>query len=898
MLLGDNKNTNVVYTVKVFLASSKELREDRDAIANLVRSLNDYYYEKGLYIKLFRCEDEDDKLNGRKQDEYDDFVRDCDIFIGLFWTKAGEFTIEEFNVAKQAYDINKRPAIYVYMKENHDIEETSLREFKKYILSNVGHYCSNYSHSDKLKFDFLLHWVKYNPVFEFDNIYVKDSQISIKNGPSLFPISNLSFAGNNPELIRLIKDIEETKEFVRRYPADDIFRNKLQELYQRKDDLENDLLTTAKTISSLTSRLESQKLKEAIALFESGDNNGTNALLNKDEIINGIEYAINKLESFEEITKDYRKIVAIHLDELMLKVQSVIVSRHDSWEETVLSLYEKMLSYKKYVDYEVYLSIVLSYGVFCKTHQLIKKAIDVFLSLRKDPGLPMEYKVYVYNTLGELFKGVRAYRKSIACFRNGLRVLEKIAEDDHGILISEYFQMMNSLSSMLKELDLKDKAISCYDTMLTFLDECYGKDANTVYHVAVNTSKGDLLMVIDNDKNNNEGWALLNKAYEMQTAIYDNTKNEEDLYVKMQVQLVLAKRSYNNDFHIDEGYDWVANVYENTLLLYKKDKLKYIDLLANSGYLLAEYERKKDNNAIAATLCENILSYINVAPSDYIEEHHELVIRCMYLCFRIYQNAENESFCLKYGEMIFNMLQKELYNPYKKQILYYGVIPMLYLIEYYNQYDNCDKLNELHEFMIHIYSCLDEGHKKEIAPFVSDSYFYMARVCCNHNNYNDAISYFDIAVQMLKGNNDSDEDIIAYEMRLAQVLDCRGTVKLQVGSIDEGMIDVFEAYELFHKNKEFAINHYFSYYVNNLNNCAYALCRKEFFDKAKMYILSALDICPDNANALDTYGEILLKMGERHSALKIFNKILKIDSNFYETDKTEFYYLIEKDIRF
>lgn len=880
--------TNMIQTVKVFLASSKELREDRDAIANLIRSLNDYYINKGLYIKLFRFEDEDEKLIGRKQDEYDDFIRDCDIFIGLFWTKAGPFTIEEFDVAKQSFDVNRRPAIYIYMKDNNDAEDVSLTNFKNYILSKIGHYPSCYNHTDKLKFDFLLHWVKFNPVFEFENILVRDSQVSIKNGPSLFPIENLSFARNNPEHIRLLNDILRAQENVRKYPADDDFKKHLLELYKRKDELENDLLSTAKTISMLSSQTESDRLTQAIALFEKGDNNGANALLNTKEIVHGIDNLILKLKSIEDISNNYIKSINIHIDELLLKVQSIIVSHQDSWEYDVFDLYEKMVSYKEYMDFGKYLNIMLSYGIFCKTHEYSKKALDIYSSLIKESELSLVDQISILNNLGGLYRKNGEFRKSITYFEESMSILKKLAETEHRIPIFEYFQLMDNLSSILKEMNLEDEAIECYDTLLFFLEECYGEKTDTIFHVATYANKGNTLIKIGDEEKKEDGWLLLKKAYELQSTIYDKTKDEEDLFIKMQTQLSLANESEYLPLHFDEGYEMALSVYNKLLLLFNKDKCKYLNLLANSGYLIAKYERDKKNKRNALEICENTLSLIHEAPNDYFEDHTELVIRCMYLCFQIYQDMRDESLTLKYSEMIFRTLLKCPRNTAHKQILYFGVVPIQYLIQHYEMDENQEVLNELHEYMIYIYDISDDDIKENIQAFIFNSYVHMAFFYCSKNKFEEAISHFDKVVKILKEDRDQDEDIFSYEMRLAIALDSGGVTKIKIGNIKEGKSDVFEAYELFQKNKDYIEDDYVGYYANNLNNCAYALCCEGLFDIAEKYIVRAMEICSDDANILDTYGEILYKKGMVSEASKIYNKILEIDVNYYKTEQTAF----------
>ena len=103
--------------IKIFLASSEELEADRYRFGNLIRKLDNIYEKRGIRIELFEWEDYDAAYNGmRKQDEYNERVRASDMFLALFHKKAGKFTIEEFNIARKAFDEQASPKIYTYIK--------------------------------------------------------------------------------------------------------------------------------------------------------------------------------------------------------------------------------------------------------------------------------------------------------------------------------------------------------------------------------------------------------------------------------------------------------------------------------------------------------------------------------------------------------------------------------------------------------------------------------------------------------------------------------------------------------------------------------------------------------------------------------------------------------------
>ena len=90
-------------TIKIFLASSEELAEDRIRVGDFISNrLNAIYEPRGVRVKLAKWEDMDDAYTGeRTQDMYNRSVCDSDIFVALFYRRAGKYTLEE---VQKAYD--------------------------------------------------------------------------------------------------------------------------------------------------------------------------------------------------------------------------------------------------------------------------------------------------------------------------------------------------------------------------------------------------------------------------------------------------------------------------------------------------------------------------------------------------------------------------------------------------------------------------------------------------------------------------------------------------------------------------------------------------------------------------------------------------------------------------
>ncbi|MEO1132503.1 MAG: COR domain-containing protein, partial [Cyanobacteria bacterium J06639_1] len=107
-----------VKTIKIFLASSAELRDDRDAFDLYFRQQNDRLRKQGLYLEIVRWENFLDAMsNTRLQDEYNKEICKCDLFVSLFMTKTGKYTEEEFDVAHKTFLENDKPLIYTYFRK-------------------------------------------------------------------------------------------------------------------------------------------------------------------------------------------------------------------------------------------------------------------------------------------------------------------------------------------------------------------------------------------------------------------------------------------------------------------------------------------------------------------------------------------------------------------------------------------------------------------------------------------------------------------------------------------------------------------------------------------------------------------------------------------------------------
>lgn len=149
-------------TKKIFLASSSELKDDRNEFEILVNRKNKAWKDQDVFLELIKWEDFLDAMSQtRLQDEYNKAIRDCDVFVMLFFTKIGPYTAEEFETAFKQFKATNKPFIFTYFKDaqvstgNVNLQDlTNLLAFKEK-LTALGHFCTHYKNVEGLQLHFL-----------------------------------------------------------------------------------------------------------------------------------------------------------------------------------------------------------------------------------------------------------------------------------------------------------------------------------------------------------------------------------------------------------------------------------------------------------------------------------------------------------------------------------------------------------------------------------------------------------------------------------------------------------------------------------------------------------------------------------------------------------------------
>lgn len=144
-------------TIRIFLASSAELKADREKFEQFIGRKNKTLNQNGRFMELVIWEDFIDAMSQtRLQNEYNKIVQTCDIFVMLFATRVGRYTREEFEAAFGQFQESGKPWIYTFFKTAPvDLDTVSeedflsLKAFQKR-LETLQHFWAKYKDSNDL----------------------------------------------------------------------------------------------------------------------------------------------------------------------------------------------------------------------------------------------------------------------------------------------------------------------------------------------------------------------------------------------------------------------------------------------------------------------------------------------------------------------------------------------------------------------------------------------------------------------------------------------------------------------------------------------------------------------------------------------------------------------------
>ena len=475
--------------ITVFLASSDELKNDRNSFHSLVASLDEIFEPRGYRIRCRRWEDFSAFCTGtRTQDDYNRIVRASDICICMFHRKAGEYTIEEFNQALDEYVKNQsHPKTFVYIRAliEGEMEDEALKRFKEDLFDRVGHYWCNYATDDAMKLHFVMQLERIIPSVSGNASVTEGNHFKIENGVvSLYghkiaELDNLSFAAENPEYLSLKESIARLNTEIARLRATGVAElqpmidEKQAELYKKRESLnrlESQLFDLALSINKLigSGTPVSERKRLAIEMFERGNSKGVVEILNEKDIAADAAQARKEIEQGKLLVDSGRSLIEAGLqktrslaEEYVLRVKALMTDYAEPRRfELACHAYEQGIELvRANLSEEELAKSLFEYGCFLQANKRYDLAevryrenLDIYQRLAAispqvyEPDLAM-----VQNNLGTLYEDTRRYGESEEMFLSVMEIRRRLVAANPQVYEPDLAMAQSNLGTLYKD---------------------------------------------------------------------------------------------------------------------------------------------------------------------------------------------------------------------------------------------------------------------------------------------------------------------------------------------------------------------------------------------------------------------------------------------------------------
>ena len=474
----------------IFIGSSiVEFKEERMELENFIHRLsNDFEDRYDTRVIPVVCEAFDPAMaRTRKQDDYLESMRGCEMCFFLFYTRAGEYTIEEFREAYQTFLANGAPKVYVYFKELGQDEkiEPSLTEFMAEVDKTYKHFYNMFSHLDTVKLRILL-GIKLNAM-DYLPIEVEGNACKV-GGHTLegVDLKNVPEYANSKELAVFERQLKETEEIYLRmkgqYDAkkgDEAFYREYAQVaahyHQLKKtvaDLRSDLFELMlKLDSTFTSGEVTPRMKEAYRLLEAGDKEGCIRILNDEESDRDYYDAQARLDAaVARLLEEKKKIAINYIREKKLAIDVLeTMYLYDKRHEAMDELYQKIVAEAK--KYNVEQDIFYNYAKFLWKQKRFREAIPYAEKLQAlyESGkveVTEQETASLLNLLGILYSETSNFAKAEECLTKALEIYQRLANNNPEAFEPDLAMSFNNLGILYYETNNFVKAEECHTKAL------------------------------------------------------------------------------------------------------------------------------------------------------------------------------------------------------------------------------------------------------------------------------------------------------------------------------------------------------------------------------------------------------------------------------------------------
>lgn len=425
-------------TIKIFLASSiTEFASQRKELEAFVNSLNNIYVKKGIFFELIVCEDLSNAIQKeRSQETYNQEIRDSQYFYVIFGRRAGQFTIEEFDVALASYREKGEPRLYTYFLDLPEGEQPdqSVTDFMHRMETELQHYYNKYTHIDSVKLNLVME-LSLDPKVG-GTVTLEDGEARV-DGTAVISMANIPLYSKNEAVRALLKEQQELEEeftdLAGLGDSDRVQRLRLRNS-TRRNEIAAKLHAMEMDVLGLCSRMEEnrrlgKKLNwreaKALELADAGDYEAAKTLLRDEQWQEEVKRAEETIDGAKETIREYIS----GKKALIQMIRASGVTKRN--EREIIDIYEDIcgLAQKHLVEVDA----LYDYADFLYAQKRYTRALEITKSLcqiMSQTDMSLQQKVEIYNIQGILYHLSSRFIEAETEFLRAKKIREKLAEEN------------------------------------------------------------------------------------------------------------------------------------------------------------------------------------------------------------------------------------------------------------------------------------------------------------------------------------------------------------------------------------------------------------------------------------------------------------------------------------
>ena len=606
-------------TIRIFIGSSiTELEVERFKLMSFIQGLNNKYHDQGIFIEGYICEETPNNMrpDGSQQMHNDYINNEADATIFMFFHKAGEFTLEELRLAREAFLQKDKPNVFIFFKavdKAPDVTE-EIQKAVSTVFNDYGHYYKMFEDVDTIKLELLQFLCDMLPGKA--ELVVKDGAVLV-NGEAVQGISaaNVFAYQNNPNLAKLKARMDELlKDMTAASMKGDATKAlrisiELGNVQKEYHELEKNILDMLISFSkeNRMGKKANPRRMEALRLLELGKYEEAKLLIPQAELDQRAESFSKKQELSEEKLMDEAAEI---VEDARTRIQALIgdienCSRFDEIERTYECAYGSAKAAKDYDFIFSYARFIWSQNDYPKAIAIAEKLHYIYSDPESRDSISDKAKSRLLNLLGMMYydnnqplNAENIYLEAKALFERILSE-DKTPENEAGIALT-----CNNLANLYSDTGRPDEAEKLY------------LDALNIRQRLADTIK--------NEACESDAAATCNNL----AILYRNTGRpieSENMYLEaLKMRREIAKQNKNEEYESD-----VATTCNNLAILYlgtnryQEAQMLFLEALEIRQRLVESVSRATYEPFLAQTYNSLAKLYKNTGRTDEAEELHQ-----------------------------------------------------------------------------------------------------------------------------------------------------------------------------------------------------------------------------------------------------------------------------------